>query len=60
VSDSSFNCPNCNARYHLIRVEAGPETVDHEISCRSCSAPLQGREGLFVLKYFLINRPPEA
>jgi hypothetical protein len=57
VSESSFSCPKCNALYHLIKVESGPETVDQEISCRSCGGPLQGREGGLVLKYFLINRP---
>jgi predicted RNA-binding Zn-ribbon protein involved in translation (DUF1610 family) len=55
-STTYFNCPNCGALYHLIKVESGPETVDQEISCRSCGGPLQGREGGLVLKYLLINR----
>ena len=26
------------------------------LQCRRCSAPLKGREGKFILKYFLIGR----
>jgi hypothetical protein len=51
-----FNCPNCNALYRLIKAEAGPETLDGEISCRVCGAPLPGRDGSFVLKYFLLRK----
>ena len=49
---NSFTCPNCNALYQLVRVEAGPETVHADLTCRSCGAPLPGREDKFVLKYF--------
>jgi hypothetical protein len=52
-----FNCPQCNALYQVVRGEAGPETVDREIACRACGAPLPGREGSFVLKYFLLRKP---
>jgi predicted Zn finger-like uncharacterized protein len=52
-----FNCPNCNALYRLIKAEAGPETTDREINCRACGAPLPGRDGNFVLKYFLLRNP---
>jgi hypothetical protein len=31
-----FTCPNCNALYHIIKVEAGPESADREITCRAC------------------------
>jgi hypothetical protein len=51
----SFVCPNCDALYELVKVEAGPETVDRAVACRSCDAPLPGREGQFVLKYFLLR-----
>jgi predicted Zn finger-like uncharacterized protein len=50
-----FDCPNCAAEYKLVRAEAGPPS-DHQIECRRCGAPLQGREGKFILKYFLIGR----
>jgi predicted Zn finger-like uncharacterized protein len=49
-------CPNCNARYEMVKVEAGPETVDREVNCRSCGASLPGREGNFVLKYFMLRK----
>jgi hypothetical protein len=44
--------PNCSALYRLVRAEAGPESGDREIACRSCGAP----RGRFILKYFLIER----
>jgi hypothetical protein len=55
-SRDSFVCPNCDALYELVKVEAGPETVDRAIACRSCGALLSGREGKFVLKYFLLRK----
>jgi hypothetical protein len=35
---------------------------DGQITCRSCGAPLQGREGKDILKYFLVagRRPRRA
>jgi transcription elongation factor Elf1 len=50
-----FKCPNCSALYHIVKVEAGPETVHGEITCRACGAPLQARQGKFVIKYFLLR-----
>ena len=52
-----FRCPNCGALYQVVKVEAGPETVDRQINCRTCGALLVGREGPFVLKYFLLLNP---
>src|SRR6185312_299088 len=52
----SFTCPTCQALYHIVKVERGPETVDHELACRSCGASLPGREGSFVLKYFMLRK----
>jgi DNA-directed RNA polymerase subunit RPC12/RpoP len=31
-----FKCPNCGALYQVAKVQAGPETVDRQISCRTC------------------------
>jgi hypothetical protein len=33
--------------------------VDHKIVCLGCGETLNGREGAFILKYFLVNRPEE-
>ena len=55
---NSFVCPNCDALYKLVKVEAGPETVVREVACRSCEAPLSGTEGKFILKYFLLFVAP--
>ena len=54
---SRFECPNCGAKYKLVRVEGDPQTLDRQIACRSCGAPLTGREGALALKYFLEDRP---
>jgi hypothetical protein len=50
-----FACPNCDAYYQVVKVEAGPETNDRELACRSCGGRLKSREGKFVLKYFLLR-----
>ena len=52
-SFSFFTCANCGALYQVVRGgEAGPESVNGEITCRSCGAPMPGRDGPFVIKYF--------
>jgi predicted RNA-binding Zn-ribbon protein involved in translation (DUF1610 family) len=55
LETTRFDCPNCAAEYKLVRAEAGPPP-DHQIECRQCGASLQGREGKFILKYFLVGR----
>ena len=56
-----FNCPNCGSKYEIVRVEAPPQPQTHrEITCLSCDGPLRGREGAFVLKYFLVERQRSA
>jgi predicted Zn finger-like uncharacterized protein len=53
---NSFSCPNCNAFYDVVKAEAGPETVNRDVNCRSCAANLPGRDGNFVLKYFMLRK----
>ena len=54
-----FHCSNCRAKYEVVRIEAPPgPTTDREITCVSCGGPLKGRDGKFVLKYFLIELGP--
>jgi hypothetical protein len=48
-------CSKCKAFYEVVKVEAGPETADRETTCQVCGGPLTGREGKFVLKYFLLR-----
>jgi predicted RNA-binding Zn-ribbon protein involved in translation (DUF1610 family) len=52
-----FNCPNCNALYHVVKVEAGSNTVDRQSTCRECGAPLPSRDGKSVCKYLLLREP---
>jgi hypothetical protein len=47
---NTFTCPNCQALYEIVKVEAGPETEKREIICRACGGSLTAREGEFVLK----------
>jgi hypothetical protein len=55
-----FTCPNCGAFYQVVKAEAGPETDTREITCRACGGPLTGRDGKFVLKYFLLRKRPRV
>jgi len=50
-------CPGCKALYEIVEVEAGP---DREITCQVCGGPLAGREGKFVLKYYLLRKAFDA
>ena len=52
-----FNCPYCGARYEVVRVEEQSRPSDREVTCLNCGGPLHGREGRFLLKYFLTDRP---
>jgi DNA-directed RNA polymerase subunit RPC12/RpoP len=52
----SFICSNCHALYRIVRVEVGRETVDREITCQACGGPLPGREGRFVIRYFMLRK----
>jgi hypothetical protein len=52
-----FKCPNCEARYEVVRIEEPPRPTHREVTCLSCGGPLLGRDGRFLLKYFLIERP---
>ena len=55
---AAFTCPDCDAIYKVVRVEAAP-TNDRDITCIRCRCPLVSREGRFLLKYFLVDRPGE-
>jgi hypothetical protein len=52
-------CPHCDARYIVVRIEA-TTTTNSEITCLSCGGPLHGREGRFILKYFLTDSRKQA
>jgi len=40
-------------------MESPSVEVDEKIACIGCGGSLSGREGAFILKYFLVNRPEE-
>jgi predicted RNA-binding Zn-ribbon protein involved in translation (DUF1610 family) len=54
-----FLCPNCDAEYKLVRVEA-PPTHDKQLTCLTCGAPLRNREGKFAFKYFRVSDRAEV
>ena len=56
---SSFECPNCKAKYKVVAFEADPNSVDRQFACRNCGAPFHGREGSIALKDFMVDRPRE-
>jgi hypothetical protein len=45
-SFNSFTCSNCRALYHPVKVEAGPETNDHELNPAAVHFPA-GKESSF-------------
>jgi hypothetical protein len=49
------HCPSCDALYHVVKAEAGPETVNQPIACRVCDGPFPSREKNVILKYFLLR-----
>jgi predicted Zn finger-like uncharacterized protein len=58
LSVMRFDCPTCDAHYKVVRAEVDSLYADRAISCRNCGTPLQGRDGEFFLKYFLVERHP--
>ena len=54
---NAVRLPNCGAQYKLVRVETNEMLRDQQLACRKCGGPLRGRQGRFVLKYFLVDRP---
>ena len=58
LPSTRFHCRVCGAKYEIVRVEAPPgPTTGRELACLSCGGPLHGRDGRFLLKYFLVERP---
>jgi hypothetical protein len=53
---ANFTCRNCEALYQLVREEARPESRDRQVTCLACGAQFPGREGKFILKYFLLRK----
>jgi hypothetical protein len=49
-------CPNCNALYQVVKVEAGPQTAYRAITCRACGAPLPPREASLSSSIFCFAR----
>ena len=57
LEPAPFYCPECKAKYELVRMEFPADGADPKILCIGCGTLLPGREGAFILKYFLVERP---
>jgi predicted Zn finger-like uncharacterized protein len=60
VAHEEFSCPNCQARYKVVRVKAEPGKKYRAVHCRVCNADLAPTDGDDILKYFLVRRPPKT
>ena len=49
---SSFNCPNCNALYEVVKLQAGPETNDREITSGIAAIHSSAAKGAWSLSIF--------
>jgi predicted Zn finger-like uncharacterized protein len=58
-SATKFQCPNCEAAYKVVRIEAPPDH-NNPVLCLSCGGPLKNREGKFALKYFRVDGGPRS
>jgi hypothetical protein len=63
---SNFTCPQCGAKYKRVRLRTPSgilpvcefgEDRDRAMFCLVCMKPLPPRDGAFLLKYLLIERP---
>jgi hypothetical protein len=55
-----FSCPNCQARYKVVRMNAEPGKTYRAVHCRVCHAELAATDGDEILKYFLVRRHPQT
>jgi predicted RNA-binding Zn-ribbon protein involved in translation (DUF1610 family) len=51
-----FNCPNCGACYHLIKIKAGANRQVRAFFCVNCRIALPPNENDYVLKYFPLGK----
>ena len=55
-----FFCPECQARYKVVRMKTEPGASYPTLQCMVCGKPLAAAEGDSILKYFLVRRPKRA
>ena len=52
-----FRCPNCDATYHVVKAEIGPESTNSEIMCRTCGGRSLGAMATSSLNISRFGRP---
>jgi hypothetical protein len=55
-AQSSFKCPTCEALYQVVKINAGQEATGRETTCQVCGAQFPARQGLLILKYFILRK----
>jgi len=50
-----FTCPDCGAKYKIVKIEGGAEAKDIKVKCRQCGSALPPTDGNAHLKYFIIG-----
>ena len=54
----AFVCPNCEAEFKVVRVEAADDSPNYPVCCPACKTEFPGREKSgVILKYFLVKEP---
>jgi hypothetical protein len=51
-----FTCPNCKSLYEVIKTEVASGTDNRDKTRCACGSSFAGREGKFVLKYFILRK----
>jgi hypothetical protein len=51
----SYFCANCDAMYHVSKIEDEDEAADPEKTCLG-GAPFPARDGKFLLKYLMLRK----
>ena len=52
-----FACPECEARYKVVRVRSQSPAPATTVQCLVCRHPFAAANGEDILKYFLVSRP---
>ena len=52
----SFSCPQCAAKYKLVRIPAQVDPSAPPLHCKNCSQEFASNDGDNILKYFLVGR----
>lgn len=55
TAPANFNCPNCHALYKVVGIEGAAVENDFTVECLKCGHGFAPRNGVYLLKYFLVT-----